>query len=206
MITFNPFVYPTNPHTRIRGPAGYTDYTSYKPFLRDEFSFRCVFCLERERWYPNRDAAFSVEHFIAKARCPERECDYDNLLYACVRCNSFKQDKVVRLDPTQVAFADHFVFRDDGRLEGCTPEAKDLLDLLHLNESPALDQRQQILRIVRLKQKLPNDTDVCALFVEVFKYPDDLPDLETLKPKSNNRPDGIKVSHFARKGELPKVY
>jgi hypothetical protein len=164
--------------------------------------------LEREQWHPNRDAAFSVEHFVPKARCPERECDYDNLLYACVRCNSFKQDVLVRPDPTQLAFAEHFVVGDDGRVEGRSPEAKDLIDLLHLNDSPALDQRQQILLLVRLKRQHPNNDEIHALFVGFFKYPDKLPDLESLKPPSNSRPDGRQASHFARKGrgELSEVY
>jgi hypothetical protein len=29
---------------------GYADTDSYRPWLRDEFAFRCVFCLVREQW------------------------------------------------------------------------------------------------------------------------------------------------------------
>ena len=208
MSTFNPLVYPTQPHARLHGPAGYTDYTSYKPFLRDEFSFRCVFCLEREQWHPNRDASFSVEHFSSKVKWPEKLCDYDNLLYACVRCNSFKQDVLVRLDPTLIAFGDHFVVGDDGHIDGRSPEAKDLIDLLHLNDSPALDQRQRILMLVRLKLANPDHAEINRLFVDHFKYPDELANLAVLKPPSNNRPEGITASHFARKGrnEPTEVY
>ncbi len=36
------FVYPTLPHVRRHGPRGYADYPSYRPWLRDEFAFRCV--------------------------------------------------------------------------------------------------------------------------------------------------------------------
>jgi len=57
-----PFAYPTVPHQRRRGPSGYKNYQDFKPWLRDEFTFRCVYCLEREMWYPSRAAAFSVEH------------------------------------------------------------------------------------------------------------------------------------------------
>jgi hypothetical protein len=35
-----PFAYPSAPHSRRHGPAGYEDYTHYKPWLRDEFTFR----------------------------------------------------------------------------------------------------------------------------------------------------------------------
>ena len=44
------FQYPSSPYTRRHGPCGYSDHTSYKPWLRDEFTFRCVYCLARERW------------------------------------------------------------------------------------------------------------------------------------------------------------
>jgi len=41
----DPFTYPAQPHVRKHAPAGYKDYTEYKPWLRDEFEFRCVYCL-----------------------------------------------------------------------------------------------------------------------------------------------------------------
>jgi hypothetical protein len=47
------FDYPSLPHARRHGPQGYADYKHYKPWLRDEFSFRCVYCLCRETWLPD---------------------------------------------------------------------------------------------------------------------------------------------------------
>src|SRR5947209_17514667 len=88
-----PFAYPLAPHARRHGPRGYGGYRGYqrfKPWLRDDFTFRCVYCLFRERWYPNGQDAFSVEHVTPQALAPDRVCDYDNLVYACVRCNSLK--------------------------------------------------------------------------------------------------------------------
>jgi hypothetical protein len=55
------FRYPMSAHERRHGPRGYQDYRSYKPWLRDEFEFRCVYCLCRERWFPDGDANFSVD-------------------------------------------------------------------------------------------------------------------------------------------------
>jgi hypothetical protein len=46
------FQYPRQAHVRRHGPLGYVNYQSYKPWLRDEFEFRCVYCLWRERWRP----------------------------------------------------------------------------------------------------------------------------------------------------------
>src|SRR5215469_8086790 len=97
-----PFDYPTSPHVRSHGPKGYKNYGDFKPFLRDELVFRCVCCLERELWYPNGDGSFSADHFTPKAIDPSRENDYGNLVYACVRCNAFKQTKITCLDPDKV--------------------------------------------------------------------------------------------------------
>ncbi len=39
------FAYASTDHQRRHGPRGYTSYRAYKPWLRDEFAFRCVYCL-----------------------------------------------------------------------------------------------------------------------------------------------------------------
>ncbi|MBI3330174.1 MAG: hypothetical protein HYZ81_26130, partial [Nitrospinae bacterium] len=80
------FTYPRSLHVRRHGPRGYRDYRSYKPWLRDEFDFRCVYCLWRERWCSDGDHTFSVDHLLPRMTHPERLCDYDNLVYACCQC------------------------------------------------------------------------------------------------------------------------
>ena len=36
------FEYTHTIHSRRHGPLGYLNYSSYRPWLRDEFQFRCV--------------------------------------------------------------------------------------------------------------------------------------------------------------------
>src|SRR5580704_12695308 len=91
-----PFDYP-GPHRWRHGPQGYANYASYRPWLRDEFSFRCVFCLLREVW--GRHGSFNIDHFLAVALYPHKVADYDNLLYACSTCNAAKADRLLP-DPT----------------------------------------------------------------------------------------------------------
>ena len=86
------FAYPSEKADRKHLPGGYRSYQRYKPWLRDEFLFRCVFCLTRERWYPNGHESFGVDHLKPKSRAPELVCDYRNLLYVCNSCNSRKGD------------------------------------------------------------------------------------------------------------------
>src|SRR5437870_168701 len=106
--------YPAKPLQRRHGPNGYADYRLYKPWLRDDFGFRCVYCLCRERWEPNGHYAFSVDHVAPQVTHPERACDYDNLLYACSICNACRQGRPLPVDPCSEAMAAHLRTLDDG--------------------------------------------------------------------------------------------
>ena len=75
------FDYPDAPVLRRHGPLGCTDYRSFKPWLRDEFSFRCILCLDRERWHPNGQEEFSVDHVEPRSIAAGQVANYDNLLY-----------------------------------------------------------------------------------------------------------------------------
>lgn len=84
-----PFTYPDLPHVRRHSPLGYANADSYRPWLRDEFAFRCVFCLVREQW-ENPVGRFAVDHLHPRMRYPELAADYDNLLDVCTSCNAVK--------------------------------------------------------------------------------------------------------------------
>jgi hypothetical protein len=191
-----PFVYADVPHQRKHGPQGYANYQEYKDWLRDEFVFRCVYCLEREMWYPNRAAAFSVDHVVPQSEDDALICIYGNLVYACVRCNSAKQD-VNLIDPTATAFGQHLRVEADGRITALTVEGQDLIDLLHLDKRPAVDVRAEYLRRLRLEEHHPDDPEIRRHFIEAFKYPDDLPNLKALRPpRGNSREAGRESCYF----------
>ncbi|HEV3021553.1 MAG TPA: hypothetical protein VGX76_03775, partial [Pirellulales bacterium] len=80
------FTYPAAPHVRRHGPRGYSDIESYRPWLRDEFSFRCAYCQFREQWGRVK-AGFAVDHFLPVSVHPVHARSYDNLLDACSACN-----------------------------------------------------------------------------------------------------------------------
>jgi 5-methylcytosine-specific restriction endonuclease McrA len=69
--------------------------------------FRCVYCLCRERWFPDGDDSFSVDHVQPQSVAQHLASQYDNLVYACWRCNSAKQDLLLTLDPAKDVFAEH---------------------------------------------------------------------------------------------------
>src|SRR5271168_1524332 len=113
----NPFEYPPSPHVRRHGPQGYTDYSSYRPWLRDEFSFRCVFCLLRERWVTG---AFHLDHFLPVGHQPHEANEYENLFYSCAACNSAKRDLDIP-DPTHVFVDADVRVLSDGTLAATSP-------------------------------------------------------------------------------------
>jgi HNH endonuclease len=208
MTVFAPFAYPVSAHKRRHAPAGYKNYQYYKPWLRDEFSFRCVYCLERERWYPSRAAAFSVDHVIPQVDDPSRICDYENLVYACLRCNSNKQ-AVLLPDPTRVCFAECLSIYEDGTFSALNEEGADLIDLLHLNDPPVIDTRRKYLELIKLKLDYSSNSDIHDLFLDAFGYPEDLPDLSKRRRRggSGSKSDPV-LSHYRLRqlNELSEVY
>lgn len=208
MMPTNLFAYQNTRHERAHSPRGYDRHEGYKPWLRDEFAFRCVYCLERELWYPDRAASFSVDHVISQAAAPGLALDYANLVYACTRCNSAKRDHRV-LDPTTSAFGDHLRLGQNGVLVAMTAAGRRLITRLCLNEVPALRERQKYLRIVAIYLSQPDDARIAALYSDLFGYPHDMPDLRALRPPGGNaNPGSEDTCYFARaeRGELPATY
>lgn len=203
-----PFSYLPITHQRRHSPIGYVDYPSFKPWLRDEFRFRCVYCLMREVWYPSGHAAFSADHIVPRSHDPALAFQYDNLLYACVRCNSFRRD-IPMLDPTAEAIGDHLSVDGEGTVHALTPHGQFIIDVLQLNSDDLIKRRRYCRRILILKEKLPYDSDVEELFVETFGYPADLPDLAALRPPKGNLLAGnVGTSCYALReaGILGSVY
>ncbi len=202
MTAISAFEYPNEKQIRRHGPAGYSDYESYREWLRDEFSFRCVFCLQREQWSRLR-ATFHIDHFMPQSIDRELECEYDNLIYVCASCNSIKSDSIVP-SPFQFAFGQCVVVHSDGTIESRNPTGELLVDLLRLDDECLTTYRKKWLETFRALISAAN----VESYEDWMRFPDELPDLSKKKPSSNSRPDGIYQSAFARRsrGELPRTY
>jgi hypothetical protein len=197
-----PFQYPDAPHVRRHGPQGYADTASFRPWLRDEFIFRCVFCLQRESWGSVK-AAFDLDHFLPVSKHPILALDYDNLLYVCSSCNSAKLDQETP-DPIVSLLSQSVRVGSDGILEPLTSAASTIVWQLGLNLPRLVTYRAKWIQVIRLAKEHKPD-----LYRQLLAYPDDLPDLSSLRPPGGNtRPGGIVDSHFERRkrGELPDTY
>lgn len=177
-------------------------YEEYRDWLRDEFAFRCVYCLRRETW-GRITGRFHIDHFRPVATAPTLTTVYDNLLYAFDTCNLVKRAVIVPDPLTELVHGSVTVHPEDGRLEAHTVEAKRLVRKLQLDTEEARAERQLVILAVRLaSEKGP------AVLWPWLRYPDELPDLKRKQPGGNSRPEGIEQSHFARRqrGELPDAY
>lgn len=185
------FQYPKSPLVRRHGPLGYTNPKSFKPWLRDEFGFRCVYCLWRERWYANGDSAFSVEHVKSRTSSPELILDYNNLVYACCRCNSIKSDITVELDPFVEAMASHLEVDTDGRIHFLSDKGEELVSACQLDAPVLTESRARLIDLInRLKES--SDEKANALLTHYLNPPTNRPCLSRLRPPGGNlRPEGI---------------
>ncbi len=193
------FEYPSGPRRRKHGPIGYARYKSFRPWLRDEYCFRCIYCLIREQW-GRVIGEFDIDHFLPQMTDPDKAVEYDNLVYSCVRCNLTKSAAKIP-DPMSALTADQIRLQPDGSLEWSSVIAESIIRKLDLNSPEMIKWRLLWIRIVELAGEY--DTN---LHDRLMGLPDDLPNMARLKPpKGNCRPDGITDSFFANaaRGESP---
>jgi len=205
----DPFAYPLIPHSPAHGPGGYADYASYKPWLRDDFAFRCAYCLTREQWNPSGHDGFGVDHVVAQSAAPLLVLTYANLVYACNTCNSSKGAAPLPWSSLNQAVGIHVSVRQDGFAVALTADGEAWILAFRLNSNAKVRLRLEKLTALRAKQTHPDDADIDHLYRRAFGYPDDLPDLSVLRPPGGNAVAGSESrSHFARRsrGELAAVY
>jgi hypothetical protein len=198
----SPFTYPAVAHVRRHGPRGYADYESYRPWIRDGFAFRCVYCLIREIWGPVQ-GVYALDHFLPVVARPDLALEYDNVLYGCVSCNLSKGRQVTP-DPLCYLLDPVVHVAENGVIHAETPAAGKLIEMLRLNRPRLCEFRGLWIRIVRLAARCDP-----ALLRQLLGYPAELPDLSSLRPPDGNaRPAGVAQSHRARRqrGELPDTY
>lgn len=185
------FNYPQKRTERRHEPAGYSRYESYRPWLRDEFTFRCVYCLKRETW-GQVTGEFELDHFEPQSINPQRKLDYLNLAYACRRCNAVKKAQLIA-DPFIVLNSESIWILADGIAEADSPEAKRIIRILDLNSPRMIQWRLLWSRIVAVAKM--NDKDLHQMLVGL---PMSMPNLGRLRPPKNSKPSGVQQSWYAK--------
>lgn len=202
------FDYPDNQRTRRHAPRGYKTFRAFKPWLRDEFDFRCVYCLCREVWEPNGHNGFSVEHIIPRSLAPELLCVYENLAYACCTCNSAREDAILPIDLSLDSLAEHIELSERGDVVAQTPQGAKLIEILQLNRPSLVDFRIRLKSLLGWLTGLESPTaEIIAS--EWLAFPENLPNLALSRPpQGNERPHGLAETAFERRrrGTMPKFY
>ena len=208
MIGERAFEYRNNRRERLHGPVGYVDYKSFKPWLRDDFQFCCVYCLWRETWCPDGDAWFGIDHDFSRASRPEQRGEYDNLVYSCNGCNSVKRDKSLPLDPCEDRWGNHLRDIPDGTVEAITETGQRCKSVCGINRPLLVEARRRMRQLLRELSEMRTRA-ANSLLRDLLSYPRELPVLSRLHPPGgNSRPEGIAASHYERRkrGELPETY
>ncbi|MBI5292066.1 MAG: HNH endonuclease [Chloroflexi bacterium] len=135
---------------RVSAPK-YRNYRKYRPYVRRSFKCRCVYCLihETELGGPR---FFTIDHLIPRSVAPFLKNTYENLLYACDECNSFKKDDwnagdplvVGRgyLDPCKYDYDTHFhLIKNTGKIKGLSKIAIYMIERLWLNRPLVVNVR-----------------------------------------------------------------
>ena len=151
MMTPNPFRYPTAIHVRKHGPEGYAKYAYFRPWLRDEFDFRCVYCLWREAW-SHALSIFEIDHFVAVAVNQKLEKHYGNLVYACRNCNNRKSNRTI-LNPEKIPLGSCVEVLETGEIRPLNNDGICLIDDLGLDQKRSTDMRKLQIDSIRSHAK-----------------------------------------------------
>lgn len=199
-LSAHPYRYPTQARRRRHGPAGYKDYRAYLPWLQDEFTFRCVYCLKRQKWA--RTDTWSVDHLVPQAENPALECDYNNLVLTCQWCNNRKLADSVP-DPVAVAYGNCLRVDDaTARVRALNEDGEILIRVLKLNSDEHVRTRSDKLRNLSIMARCAPEE-----WKRMMGFPEELPNLRRKSPpEGNTRPEGIAECWYERRHELPEVY
>ena len=146
------------PLGRLHKPATARSYRSLRSCLRWDFGFTCAICrLHESDFSPNGVEGLglmAIEHFRSKSEAPALANEYSNLLYVCRLCNHSRgplgqrNNGFALLNPTQEAWARHFVLKDDQLVpQGGDQDAEYTAHAYDVN-----DPRRVVMRKIRREQ------------------------------------------------------
>lgn len=144
---------------RRKSPPAPSRLSGYRPFVRQDFSECCAYCLLHELLAAGA-GNFELDHFRPKSLFPDLADDYFNLFYSCHVCNQYKgatwpsadlsKEGFGYLDFCRESFGEHFRERADGFWEPLTRRAEYTAARLRLNRPHLVEIRRLLRRLARL--------------------------------------------------------
>lgn len=162
----------------------YTNYKSYKSYLRDDFSCRCAYCNLLDT---SITTSFEVDHFIPrdtfKNYWPEFDTLYDNLVYSCKKCNIAKSslysgDITTReikndyfYDPVNTDYGEIFYRNDSGGIDSDDEKGREMIEKIKLyrpihNLAWLCETLENTLKKINIQiEKIGRDTDQGRMYI-----------------------------------------
>ena len=129
------------------------EYEAYRPYLRQDFEFRCAYCLRHEFFFGGGEAG-EIDHFRPRYLFPDLVNEYENLYWSCRKCNAVKGGKwpsetqmeqgLRFLNPCLEDHEDHWQTHADGTLTAQTPIGRYTIRQIRLDR-PTLTQFRRFL-------------------------------------------------------------
>jgi hypothetical protein len=139
---------------REPAPLSTNDYRRFRPYIREDFSTCCAYCLLTELLGSGKEN-FELDHFKPRSRFPELVSEYKNIYYACHVCNNIKRDSwplneladqgYRYFDPCYDDFSAHFE-ESDGRWEPTTRVGEYSVERLRLNRDHLIQVRRLLIQ------------------------------------------------------------
>jgi hypothetical protein len=140
---------------------------SIREQVRQRAQCACEFCGITEI---DTGGMLTIDHFQPRTKAGSD--DLENLIYACITCNQYKQDywsqtetAPILWNPRKESASEHFVEQEDGQLTALTPVGIFTIKRLRLNRGQlivARQRRQQQLEVERLLQRYQELTTLQA--------------------------------------------
>lgn len=136
----------TNRQKIVRKYTGHhNDYKLYRDNLANDFYHRCAYCDTLDNIITT---PFEIDHFIPRNTFKDiknnLECDYDNLIYSCKKCNRSKGSKFsgditaenptneLFYDPVETNYNDIFYRNKYGIIMSDDPKGKNMIAEMRL--------------------------------------------------------------------------
>ena len=176
-MSTEPYVYSSEPLARRHNPH-YDTVESYRPWLRDEFNYKCPFSLLRETWFSTQQ--FEIDHLKSRKSRPDLIYTYDNLIYLFHSCNRAKGTLELP-DPSRIKLSECLEVKPDGKIVFKNEAGRVIVRTLRLDNKIHTNFRK---KFIDLYQRALKDDEVMRAW---FGEPEDKPDLTNKKPSLRSR-------------------
>ena len=142
---------------RVPAPSE-NNYQKYRPYIREDFSECCAYCLMPER-FANGEQNFELDHFKPKSKFKELITEYTNIYYSCHVCNSRSrksdhwpskklQAKGYRfVDTCKETFSEHFV-DENGYWKPISDAGRYTEEIIRLNSPHNIEIRRMVKHLL----------------------------------------------------------